>query len=532
MPEAPLRGSPEERAEPSDVAPPARRMRGARLWILPLLLASVHLALLVPPARQHTVGTYENETDFYQYYAPDSERIAAGRFPESPYQGPGYAALVALASTATGDALTSGKLISVTSAVLVGLLVFFLFDRLFGYWVGVAAQALVPATSAMPIVSISAMTDLPFLALCLATVAVLAVGRAAPLGRVIAAGALAGAAYLVRYNGAFLVAACPIGIVALDLFERPLRERLRLAAVFLAASAAVASPWLYANFVHRGSPFYNLNYLNVAMEFYGADLSQDGTRAMAARFGSLRDVIAEDPARIARHYLANVAANLARSLNVLVSPPAGLLALLGLLVVLARRPSRPVLFLLGSGALFVLMMGLSHWEMRYYLFVLVIYVGLACHALVRTAAAAAERGWLPRPAAAAATAAVVAILWVSSASEARAQIETILRVQPAELLDARRHLDATGAGGGRILARKPHLSYLSGREWVFLPNFASADELRVWLDANPVDYLLIGPAEVLLRPGLAGLQNPWNAPAWLRPVWVSASGSHVLYAPS
>ena len=78
----------------------------------------------------------------------------------------------------------------------------------------------------------------------------------------------------------------------------------------------------------------------------------------------------------------------------------GLAALLGLILVLARRPSGPVLVLLGSGVLYMLLMGLSHWETRYYLYILVIYVGLACHALALVVGAVLGRRWLSRPAAA------------------------------------------------------------------------------------------------------------------------------------
>jgi hypothetical protein len=384
----------------------------------------------------------------------------------------------------------------------------------------------------MPVVSISAMTDLPFLALCLGTLLVVTGGRPPFVARAFAAGALAGVAYLVRYNGVFLIVACSVGIAALDLYDRPVWSRLRLVAVAVAAFALTASPWLYANYSHRGSPFYNLNYLNVAIEFYEADISQDGTRAMAGQFHSLRDVVARDPVRFVRHYPANVAASVAKSLTVLVNWWVGIPALLGLLCVLARRPSKPVWLLLGSTALYMLLMGLLHWETRYYLFVLVVYVGLACHSLDLIVRAALGRGWLSRPVAAVVLAALVATLWASFAMQAKASVDAHLGSQPVELFEARRFIVDAGGDGGRVLARKPHLPYISRREWVFLPAVASVDELRVWLDTNPVDYVLVGPVEVELRPGLAGLRDPRNAPAWLRPVWVSADGAYVLYAPA
>ncbi|HEU0185081.1 MAG TPA: hypothetical protein VFS27_07185, partial [Blastocatellia bacterium] len=60
--------------------------------IIPLLICLAHFLALVYVARQHPFGKYATETDFYHYYAPDAERLAAGQFPQNTYQGPGYPA--------------------------------------------------------------------------------------------------------------------------------------------------------------------------------------------------------------------------------------------------------------------------------------------------------------------------------------------------------------------------------------------------------------------------------------------------------
>ncbi|HEY8462266.1 MAG TPA: glycosyltransferase family 39 protein, partial [Blastocatellia bacterium] len=168
-------------------------------FILPLLICLVHFFALAYIARQHPFGNYATETDFYHYYAPDAERLAAGQFPQNAYQGPGYPATLALVARLTGtsgDLFTAGKWISVVCAVLCGLLVFVLFARLFGYWVGVGAQLLTAVSGEFPQFSINAATDVFFLLLCLAVLVVFTDDRIAPRRRVALSGAIAGAVYL------------------------------------------------------------------------------------------------------------------------------------------------------------------------------------------------------------------------------------------------------------------------------------------------------------------------------------------------
>src|SRR5262249_4961196 len=213
------------------------------------LICLIHLITLIYLARQHPFGTYATETDFYHFYAPDAERLASGQFPENTYQGPGYPAALALVAKLTGmsdDLFTVGKWMSVVCAVLCGLLVFVLFARLFGYWVGAGAQLVAAASGEFPQFSINAATDVFFLLLCLAVLVVFTDERIASRLRVALSGALAGIVYLTRYNGLFLLAACLIGITLLDFFKQRRSRRLALAAIFVALFLIASSPWLVA----------------------------------------------------------------------------------------------------------------------------------------------------------------------------------------------------------------------------------------------------------------------------------------------
>src|SRR5215813_4887008 len=271
-------------------------------WLLragPIVLISlIQLFTLAYLARQHPFGNYATETDFYHLYAPDAERLASGQFPQNTFQGPGYPAALALVAKLTGmsgDLFTVGKWMSVVCAVLCGLLVFVLFARLFGYWVGVGAQLVAVASGEFPQFSINAATDVFFLLLVLAALVVFTDERVSARRRVALTGALAAVVYLTRYNGLFLMIACLIGITLLDYFKQRWRERLVLSAIFIALFLIASSPWLIANYNRHGSAFYNTNYLNIATEFYpelvANKTNQDATRALAERFHSFGDVV-------------------------------------------------------------------------------------------------------------------------------------------------------------------------------------------------------------------------------------------------
>jgi pimeloyl-ACP methyl ester carboxylesterase len=505
-----------------------------------ILISLIHFLTLAYLARQHPFGNYATETDFYHFYAPDAERIASGQFPQNTFQGPGYPvtlALVAKLAGMSGDLFTVGKWMSVVCAVLCGLLVFVLFARLFSYWVGVGAQLIATVSGEFPQFSINAATDVFFLLLCLATLVVFTDERIAPLWRVTLGGALAGAVYLTRYNGLFLPAACLIGITLLDYFKKRWLGRLALSAIFVALFLAVSSPWLIANYKRHGSPFYNTNYLNVATEFYpelvANKTNQDATRALADRFHSFGDVVGYDPRRLMSRYPANLYESLRNSfketlVNLLVAGMAGF----GVLLALARRRSKNVALVLIAGAIYLLLMALNHWEARYYFFVMALYSGFAVFAAAAWLEMARSLGWLKNRAFALIPVAMVAAMLALSLAESRKDVTRFLQNQPTEIIAARDYLSSIGATGGkRIVARKPHLPYLSRNEWVFFPQVKSLDEFRSWVEANRVDYIAVGKRELKERKELSALGKPETAPDWLKAVWANDDPVFILYEP-
>src|SRR5262245_4046769 len=316
-----------------------------------LAVSLLYVAALTWPVQQHIVGVF---SDFYVRFAPDADRIAAGAFPENTYNPPGYPVLLALASRLTGDHFTSGKWMSLAAAGLTGVLTFLLVQRLFGPNVALLAVPIVLTSEAFTTYAVTAMTDVPFVCVLLLAMLAITQGESGTRRRVWTAvsGVLCGGAYLMRYNALFLLVP---GLAAAvwegsDEFAprsrsssapgspqagtrgrsatcAPRRSRSssapgspqagtrggsdklppdaaggRLsrainAAIFLGSVAVTASPWLWANYAHHGSPFYSTNYEDVARAF---------AISRPHPFTSLLDVVAHDPVRLAWGYARNV----------------------------------------------------------------------------------------------------------------------------------------------------------------------------------------------------------------------------------
>lgn len=515
--------------------PSATRHPIARL-LLPALIAFLLLIALHFVARLHPYGTYTVETDFYQYYAPDSESLGQGQFPQDTYRGPGYAFALAVVTKLTGDVFLSGKLISAMSAALIALLTFLLFDQLFGYATAISAELLVVVAPQFATFAITATTDIFFLLLCLAALVIFLRESIAPRWRVALTAMLTSFAYLTRYNGLFLLVTFLVGLLLLNHFQLSWRERLQKSAVFIGVFCLFALPWLYANYRHTGSPFYNTNYLNIATEFYPdlaqGNMLQEGTRGLSEKFHSLGEVLRYDPKRLVLHYPKNLFATVKASLSTnLVDYRIGGLALLGVAFAWLRRRHKALLLVLLSAAVFLLLLALTHWESRYGFYVMVLYAGFASYALFRPLEWLREKNRCQPQAFILLPIGLLVGLGFFSVAASRKELTKFLSSHPTEIIAARDYLQSQGVSHPRILARKPHLAFMTRGEWIFFPQVKSLDELREWLRDNPVDYIAFGIREVQARPELDSLKDPAKAPIWLQPVWTNDKPAFVLYKP-
>jgi asparagine N-glycosylation enzyme membrane subunit Stt3 len=215
----------------------------------------------------------------------------------------------------------------------------------------------------------------------------------------------------------------------------------------------------------------------------------------------------------------------------------GLLGLLGAILTFADRKTKSVRLLLLVMAAYLLLMGLNHWEARYFFFIGVCYAGLASYLVNRFVELASERTLFSLDApffryVIAGT--LLVVVWTISVIPTKASFGNFLQAHPYEIPAAANFLQSTKAAPHRlkIVARKPHLPFMANQEWVFFPPVKSPEELKAWLEKNPVDYIAIGKRELKSRKELAPLGDPKTAPAWLQAAWTNDDPKFILYKPS
>ena len=120
------------------------------------------------------------------------------------------------------------------------------------------------------------------------------------------------------------------------------------------------------------------------------------------------------------HYPQNLWESLKLSVtDTLTASALAWLGWLGMLFALGERRSKPALLLLCAGAFYLLLMGLNHWETRYYFFLMVLYAGFAAWAASRWLALARGQGWLAARAFDAVPVAIVGALFALAAAQSR-----------------------------------------------------------------------------------------------------------------
>ena len=257
-------------------------------------------------------------------------------------------------------------------------------------------------------------------------------------------------------------------------------------------------------------------------------VSNEAFVSVAGRFHGVWDVLAYDPARLLKVYLADLL-NLACSRAPgLVAFPFGLLTLPGLLFLPRHRcPAfAALLALVTLGE--VLLVNLKTFEARYWLFLLPwLGAGLGMMLTEVERALPATRAWRLGQGIALGAAGLLALALAVDGAQAA------LSLGADELAEAVPAARALAGPDDLLVARKPHLAYYTGARFALLPDLRSADALRAWLcTLRSKGRVLVydGQIERALRPGLQPLLAAAAPPPWLdRLAAGPAEGGWTLY---
>ncbi len=495
-------------------------------------------------------GGYGVETDTLGGYLPQTRNMLRGDFSVlDGFKGPGYHMAVALVSIVVRDLLLSAKVVALSSAGIVLALLFHVIRRRIGHPEAWCTIALVALNAQFALYTIQVGTDMYFLALAMAAAVLILDGLGIEnlLRCALIAGVLAGLAYLTRYNGIFLVLG-GVFLFLLDGRQRgksriwpPAVENIKVAGLFLVASAATVLPWSLLTWSKGLGFFHNRNYVNIAYEMFGRDrVSWDHFWAhFSGVFQSFGDVLSGRLGTFLPMVFSNAVEHLQLDVARVLAPNAGPFgqlfavlwaAMMALGLTLAIRVHRwriwPValLGLLSYGVLIPVFYG-----ERFSLPMLPIYALLAA-----LPAGYAIRSW-SMPQRLAPMLVLIAIAF-SGAGYSADSVQGLLDSIPKGAASIARQMDGKLRSGSstrrdRLIARKPHLAYFLGLENAGIPMIQSVAELPDIARERHARYLLVSGVEARLRPPLRILLNPADAPSFLKPIATSRVRNYpaVLY---
>src|SRR5215831_4627267 len=479
-------------------APPAADPASAeRIWRLAawttaaLYLVAVTAMILGP----HRIGDNFAETDFYGAYADGARALLHGKIDASRYGvvGPGYEWALALVGALIPNLFVAAELIS-AAAMTTGLL---LWTHLLTRRASARLAALVALFLAVNPTffryGYSVTNDALAFALQAGTMTALLVG--AGLGTALGAGALAGLAFLTRYNAAVLL---PVGIAALLAGGTPRAEGRRSTLVFVAGFVAMTAPWIAFSLAH-GQRFEFQFHHNIAYDVFARSRGlawDEYQRLLQPQFKSLADVIARDPGAVLRRELFNVWDHLRLDARVVLGLPVAWCALAGLPFawtdgVLRRLWPVP----LGAALFFLSLVPVFH-SARYSIPLLPCYMLLAAAPFASARLTPRVMGrvgpWLRS-----ALALVPLLLTVrSTVAETRRAVDQL----PTEVLDCAETLRAEERPGDRIICRKPQIAFHAGVAAVGFPFTRTLSELAAVARDKGARWLYFSWPEAEMRP--------------------------------
>lgn len=420
------------------------------------LIAAAYLVVAAVVGYQHTMPLM-TETDGVNYML----RAEGPFFTIDPFHGPGYPMAIKAAKLLGMGTFAAAKLAS----VVFGLVLLLVLHRLVATFSNAAqaltASALTVFSPLFLLMSTAIMSDVMGAALALCAIALFVVPARLTLWHVIAAGICVCAAYLTRYAYAFLLA-LPLLVWMLRARRWKLRDGLIAIVVFLAAFELFGLPWFMYLKMEKGSPFWNLNHLNVAFKiFYDAASWRDFPSE--TDYAGWWDLFTISPSLFATSWW-QTARELPAHLQELL-PGSGLLGIAGAVVWCVAMTRRKAVFLIAS-ALFFVLVSLVWLKGRFFLFLLPItatFVAAGFALLPAQVPGVDESRRFGRRIARIPLRAVAVVLFlIILGVNSNRTIETTRANAPVEYREAGEWIRAHSNGEVSVMAAKPHVAFYAG----------------------------------------------------------------------
>ena len=497
-----------------------------------MFLASSYLLVMAILAfKYHIIGDYGVETDFY-VFVRQAKLILGGQLPVDGYRGPVYFLILAPLGMLTGDFFRSGMAISLISAAIVLYFTFRLLSHILREDLALAATLLTAVNPTFVQYTYSAGTDMMFFAAMTVAVHYFLKHDGLTTRRTLIAGVLSALAYLIRYNGVFIIAGFVFLLLFVDKRLSGTKDRLAGAATLVAAFLVAITPWGLHCLKHTGDFFYNLNYRNVACTVY-AEGRMDWDAfwsTKAPEFQSFLDVVLADPILFFKTMLFNIHIHFLGDMGTLLGWHLGVPVVAGILIAaFGWSKSKASPYMLVNVLQFVVLLTVVY-NPRYSLPLIPFYGVLAANSIAVAGAVLLRRSRLVGLSISVAI--LVLVVWslVDAFQYNRANISS----GPREILIVADWFEenvSPAERGELIVARKPHIAHYLDLEFEWLPPADSHEELIERLRTIGADYLYISVIEATRRPELAYLLDPRRHHSGLIPIlfYGSAESPAALY---
>lgn len=485
-----------------------------KMLIAFMLLAA---AAILGVSHFHEMASY-NETDFYGSYACDAQNILQGKEYTEPDHGPGYVLVLAITSLLFQDMFLTGKAVSIFSSLLIILFTFKLVDVLFNkkvafYTVVLLFLILLPF-------SILVKSDIFFAAVVIISIYFFYSKTPLSYSNLFWSGLVAGYAFITRYNAIFL----PISVALILIFLNPDNDawnrRMKGLLVYSLAFFLVSVPWWIFNYFHAGGPMSQSNYLVVAMTFYGSGTSFGAEEKVlaAAKFNSLFSVISFDFEYFAFQLIKHIVKYFQNALTHLVKFPLYLFFAPGLILLLFNN-TKKIFSLLVFPVLGFLILTLVQFWPRFYLYIAPFFIFVPVYFIFREDIFKQARYSYM-------VFSLCAIfLLYYSVLETKKNVTS----EPTELIEIAQVLRHNRTDSDVLIARKPHLGFLSNINTEYFPEVDSLEALLKFAKERNATYLLYSDVEEELRPKLRILQQPARLPENLQLIYKRERPKIFLY---
>jgi hypothetical protein len=476
----------------------------------------------------HRILDYGMESDFLFEFVPLAKSLGEGRLEVGPYRGPVYAILLQAGEAITRDYFAAGLIIGLLSATVTLIVTFSLIRRLFKPEIALAVGLLMMVNPYFFMYTYQLGTDMLFVALVTCSFYLLLAHSEMNLKWLSASAVLGALAFLTRYNG-ITILAVPVLILLINPWKLDWKRRLLAPALFTFVFFVSIAPWGLYTFKQKGTLFYSENQRNIAFEIYGKDqTSREDFFFKGNPFEgmSIPELIKYDPpvffGTIARNFWQHGLYTFQYLLGVVTS----ILAVAGLVLLLVRKMTAGQATLLLLNLAFFLALLPVHFEIRYPLFMLGPLLALAACAVFLVNLNIENR--TARLISGITLVGLVLYTLINSYQINREQIAS----GPEEVVKIAEWFKGNVPPENRgvtVAARKPHIAYYAGLQYVPLPVASSANELIQRLKEQKVSYLYIGRVESQYRPQLRGLVDARRSWPGLKVVATSDQPPSVLY---